>query len=78
MLEMLTNPAAWPLVDILPLARPEPGELWPQLGVLVRGRGLTVYLTDALRPGLHRRLLECEKIYYATAEEVLRDRWAVD
>jgi hypothetical protein len=74
----LDDPATWPLADILPLTRDVPGDLWPELGVMVAGRPGVVFLASAFEPGVMRRLAWCERVEYPDAEAVSKDGWQVD
>ena len=68
----------WPLADVLPLTRPVPGELWPELGVMIAQRPLTVFIANAFEPGMHRKLATCDRFEYASEAELLADGWQAD
>ena len=68
----------WPLGDTLPLTREVPGELWPELGVMIAQRPLTVFIANAFEPGLHRKIAACGRLEYASVTELLADGWRVD
>ena len=67
----------WPLGDLLPLVR-RTGGLWPDVGVLIADYGPVIYLTDALTPGLHRRLVTCERETHLTFASILEAGWMPD
>ena len=72
----MDDPTTWPL-DLLPLARPT-GGLWPELGLLLPGKGPVVYLTGAFEPGLDARLKACGRETYLTFRDLADAGWRVD
>ena len=67
----------WPLADVLPLTRPDGGR-WPELGLLLPGKGPVVYLTSAFEPGLGARLKTCEREEHPTFRALRAAGWRVD
>lgn len=72
----MNDPTTWPL-DFLPLVRPT-GGMFPDLGLLLPGKGPVVYLTDAFEPGLAARLMTCERATYLTFDDLKAAGWRVD
>lgn len=75
---VMSDPATWPLCDLLPLTRPDPNSLWPEMGVLIAERGPTLFLANAFEPGLWKRLANCPRIEFQTFEELSAAGWRVD
>lgn len=62
----------WPVWPFLPLKKQSGG--WP-VGLLVAGRGFTVYLKNMYDP---KSLDDCEVMEYDSAEAAVADGWRVD
>ncbi len=69
--------STWAL-DVLPLRRDNPNEIWPELGLLINGVPI-VYLANAFEPGLTARLKTCPTEVYPTFEALRSEgRWVID
>ena len=73
----MSDPSTW-FMDVLTLVRHTPGQIWPELGLLLPGKGPVVYLTSAFEPGLGARLKVCERETFMTFAELVASGWAVD
>ncbi len=65
------------ILDVLPLRRDNPGEIWPELGLLINGAPI-VYLCNAFEPGLTARLKTCPTEVYSTWDDLRAAGWVVD
>ena len=75
MVEM-SDPRTW-VLDFLPLVRAT-GGLWPELGLLLPGKGPVVYLTGAFEPALDARIRTCNRETYLTFRDLADAGWRVD
>ena len=69
-LEMMQNENRWPVWPFLPLIRGD------EVGVLIAGRGATVYRVNLFE--MAGKLATAEQIHYLSLEVVAADGWMVD
>ena len=74
----MANPKTWPgPYPVLPLARRNPREIWPEVGVLRKGGGSVVYLC-LIHEATPDTLAQCEQIQYQTFDALKSAGWKID
>lgn len=73
---VMADPATWPLRTVLPLVKPD-GTLLPPLGLLLAGRGPTVFECN-LSEATPDRLRHCPRLVFTSFEDVEAAGWRCD
>lgn len=81
--KMINSSSAWPLLPILPMKQYQENGRWPNLGMLIHGQGLTIYLAglDAtMKPGITTQHIidTIPSQEFSSLDELLDAGWVVD